>query len=266
MSALSTMRIAADNAKAAATASSTSSITAAPILLTEGSSIITKPIKSILTTTTTDTTIEDAQSKPKKRVRIQLEGEEPLSDPTLPVSQNLSSIPDLEDFGSANTTNTSGIVRISNYHSTQVAPNSVTNTTDIQEITENVQIIALNELPDGKHSSADQFTAWLQDRKTRWKELRKQKQQLKKELMQYGTSSGSSGSKKSMGVADLVRNASLAASMGFWQVHYCLLLLYYYYVVILLYLCYTYCYYTTSMLLLCCYTIIPMLYILLLYY
>ena len=230
MSALSTMRIAADTAKATATASTSSITAAAPMLLTEGSSNITKPIKSILTTTT-DTTVEDAQSKPKKRVRIQLEGEEPLSDPTLPVSQNMSSIPDLEDFGSANTTNTSGIVRISNYHSTQVAPNSVTNTTDIQEITENVQIIALNELPDGKHSSADQFTAWLQDRKTRWKELRKQKQQLKKELMQYGTSSGSSGSKKSMGVADLVRNASLAASMGFWQVQYC------------------YCYYTTSMLL-----------------
>lgn len=93
-----------------------------------------------------------------------------------------------------------------------------------------LQITPLNELPEGRHQSAEEFFDWLADRKSRWKLLRmerRQRSQQQRQLMQQYNSNNISttmqsaifpGSKRNIGVADFVRNASLAASRGFWQV------------------------------------------------
>ena len=89
-----------------------------------------------------------------------------------------------------------------------------------------VSIIALNELPHG-HATTAEFNTWLADRKSRWSAARAAKKAQRAALARYGAnrgtpSGGASNSgplvKKNVGVADFVRNASLAASMGFWQV------------------------------------------------
>ena len=101
-----------------------------------------------------------------------------------------------------------------------------TDNTSTDEISSKVSIIALNELPDG-HATTSEFNAWLKDRKSRWAASRAAKKAQRAELARYGSNRSGAGTggntggplvKKNVGVADFVRNASLAASMGFWQV------------------------------------------------
>lgn len=213
LSALSTMRIASASAEAAKLAAVAA---AAPRMLSEGSGS-GKAIKSILA----GETAEDGSSKPKKRVRIQLEGEvDPdaasgASPTSTAAAAAGGSIPDLEDFGSAASTALTGVARVATFKPTG---STAADVTDMTAAVEKVAITPLNELPDGKHATAGDFNAWLADRKSRWKSQREARKQQRRELQQYGTAGGAPGAKKAVGVADLVRNASLAATMGFWQV------------------------------------------------
>ena len=160
---------------------------------------------------------------------------------------------DLEDFGSSSpggTVSRTGLVRVTNLRPTTATPSSTPSTTNTttdvtgggsgaegtsaestdntstDEITTKVSIIALNELPDG-HATTTEFNAWLKDRKSRWAASRAAKRAQRAELARYGSNRNAAGAggnsggplvKKNVGVADFVRNASLAASMGFWQV------------------------------------------------
>ena len=74
-----------------------------------------------------------------------------------------------------------------------------------------------------KPESKEEFIAWLSDRKTRWKSER-----TKKRLSSHGgtnsihrdftTADQPVGTKRSIGVVDLVRNAALSANQGIWQI------------------------------------------------
>ena len=154
----------------------------------------------------------------------------------------------MEDFGSSSpggTVSRTGLVRVTNLRPTTTTPSTINTTTDgasnegaegtsaestdntsTDEITTKVSIIALNELPDG-HATTTEFNAWLKDRKSRWAASRAAKKTQRAELARYGSNRSGAGAggnsggplvKKNVGVADFVRNASLAASMGFWQV------------------------------------------------
>ncbi len=149
----------------------------------------------------------------------------------------------MEDFGGSGSPNVSktGLVKVTNLKTSAASKQGETNHEDEADTTEidtdnadddntttalaaKVAIIALNELPDGKHATTEDFTAWLGDRKSRWSAQRAARKAHRAELAKYGNK-GTSGSnsavpynKKNVGVADFVRNASLAASQGFWQV------------------------------------------------
>jgi hypothetical protein len=137
-----------------------------------------------------------------------------------------AAIADLEDFGGTGSVSKSGIASVTNYRPGSTSPTSTSPTSstaavaeEVAAVTEQVAVIALNELPDGKHANKGEFDAWLADRKSRWRTLRQARRQARKELLSYGTGNGlMPGAKKAVGVADLVRNASLAATLGFWQV------------------------------------------------
>ena len=195
---------------------------------------------------------DEGGAKPKKRVRIHLDGEVD-DEPTQEQQQQsaaatiATAIGDLEDFGGVNsgagTVSKTGVVKVSNFRPAGGADGS--NAADVgsgedaavradtegeaeveQQLTAAVAVIALNELPDGKHATSGDFSAWLSNRKTRWTALRAARRQQRKELQSISGGSGGSlvssmgggSAKRSVGVADFVRNASLAATLGFWQV------------------------------------------------
>lgn len=242
MNSFSNMRVAAE-AKAAATAAAvTAAATAAPKLLTSGSGVLSNmPPKSILASSESG---EGGPSKPRKRVRIQLEGETVAEDLDTDSPRGDSAfaataapagngdVADLEDFGGAVGTGVAktGIVRVANFKPTSSSSASTgaddEDAAAVADVAEKVAIVALNELPDGRHASKQDFDVWLQDRKSRWAAQRQARRQQRQELQRYGTAGGVVPSaKKNVGVADFVRNASLAASMGFWQVRlelYCI--------------------------------------------
>lgn len=220
LSSFSNMRVASEARAAAAADAAAAAATAAPKLLSNGTGTLSSMPKSILSIATET---EGAASKPRKRVRIQLEGEPSVEDleGDSPRSNAITAggeVGDLEDFGGAVGTGVAktGVVRVSNF---KPASASTSEESTVTEVAEKVSIIALNELPDGHHSSKQEFDTWLQDRKNRWAAQRQARRQQRKELQKYGTSGGMvPGAKKNVGVADFVRNASLAATMGFWQV------------------------------------------------
>ena len=88
-------------------------------------------------------------------------------------------------------------------------------------LSEGVRVLALNEHPP---ESEEQLQAWLRRRKDQWKTQRLARRQRKAQLMGGSVGVGGSSSaalqpyKRSVGVMDFVRNASLAATHGFWQV------------------------------------------------
>lgn len=159
-------------------------------------------------------------------------------------------IGDMEDFGSRSpggTVSKTGLVRVTNHRTSTSATVSASDAANDaandsaegtsaesadssasaeEDLAAKVSIIALNELPNG-HATTAEFNTWLADRKSRWAKTRALKKAQRAELARYGANRGTTSNsgmsagplvKKNVGVADFVRNASLAASMGFWQV------------------------------------------------
>lgn len=90
-------------------------------------------------------------------------------------------------------------------------------------------------LPDASPSSLEELATWLQSRKQGWRVIRQAKRRNKQLASGQGLGQGKGrgkgleseygeadyqdqGRKKAVGVADFVRNASLAAAHGYWQI------------------------------------------------
>ena len=80
------------------------------------------------------------------------------------------------------------------------------------------EVAIIYPLSDHSPESAEELSDWLKDRKNKWLAIRNRKKQERSTTNVGNNVSYFNSSKKSMGVMDFVRNASLAVSRGLWQV------------------------------------------------